>query len=111
MKTLSSKKTKALAIFGVKAIVIAIAIAGGAVTAHAQDIAQIAKSDPLIITGAVGTNNTFYHSSMGSSFATPFSSTFYASMNISVYGFSTFLLWKQHDATGGHWKWKRKQQE
>ena len=100
MKTLSSKKTKAVAIFGVKAIVIAIAIAGGAVTAHAQDIAQIAKSDPLIITGAVGTNNTFYHSSMGSSFATPFSSTFYASMNISVYGFS--MPFSVYYATNGN---------
>lgn len=57
-------------------------------TAHAQDIAQIAKSDPLIITGAVGTNNTFFHSSTGGAYSSPFSSTFYASMNISVYGFS-----------------------
>lgn len=56
--------------------------------ASAQDISQIGKSDPLIISGAVGTNNTFYRSSMGSAYATPFSSTFYASLNISVYGFN-----------------------
>ena len=74
---------------------------GAAVTtARAQDIAQIAKSDPLIITGAVGTNNTFYHSSMGSSYATPFSSTFYASMNISVYGFS--MPFSVYYATNGN---------
>ena len=34
-------------------------------TVQAQDISQIAKSDPLIITGAVGTQNTYYHSSIG----------------------------------------------
>ena len=28
-------------------------------TTQAQDISQIAKSDPLIITGAIGTNNTY----------------------------------------------------
>ena len=100
MKTLSSKKTKTIVITSIKAVVIAIAIAGGAVTTQAQDIAQIAKSDPLIITGAVGTNNTFYHSSMGSSFATPFSSTFYASMNISVYGFS--MPFSVYYATNGN---------
>lgn len=54
----------------------------------AQDISQIAKSDPLIISGAVGTNNTYYHSSMGSGYATPFNSTFYANLNISIYGFN-----------------------
>ena len=31
-------------------------------SAHAQDISQIAQSDPLIITGVIGTNNTYYHS-------------------------------------------------
>lgn len=54
----------------------------------AQDISQIGKSDPLIITGAIGTNNTFYRSSMGTGYATPFSSTFYANLNISLYGFN-----------------------
>ena len=100
MKTLSSKKTKTLVITSIKTAVIAIAIAGGAKTTQAQDIAQIAKSDPLIIIGAVGTNNTFYHSSMGSSFASPFSSTFYASMNISVYGFS--MPFSVYYATNGN---------
>ena len=57
-------------------------------TAGAQDISQIGKSDPLIITGAIGTNNTFYRSSIGAGYASPFSSTFYANLNISLYGFS-----------------------
>ena len=69
-------------------------------TVQAQDIAQIAKSDPLIITGAVGTNNTFYLSSMGSSYATPFNSTVYASLNISVYGFS--MPFSVYYATNGN---------
>lgn len=59
-----------------------------ATPAVAQDISQIGKSDPLIISGAIGTNNTFYRSSNGAGYATPFSSTFYANLNISLYGFS-----------------------
>ena len=55
---------------------------------QAQDISQIAKSDPLIITGAVGTNNTWYHSSMGNGYASPLSNTVWANLNISAYGFS-----------------------
>jgi len=54
----------------------------------AQDIATIAKSDPLIITGAIGTQNTYYHSTSGVGYASPFSTSFYASMNISCYGIS-----------------------
>lgn len=55
---------------------------------RAQDISQIAQSDPLIITGAVGTQNTYHYSSAGNSYASPFSSMFYANMNVSVYGIS-----------------------
>ncbi|MBR1463972.1 MAG: hypothetical protein IJ604_11455 [Prevotella sp.] len=55
---------------------------------QAQDIIQIAKSDPLIITGAIGTQNTYYHSSVGDGYASPLSNMFYANLNISVYGFS-----------------------
>lgn len=56
--------------------------------AHAQDISQIAKSDPLIITGAVGTQNTYYRSSYGDGYASPLSNSVFASLNISAYGFS-----------------------
>lgn len=55
---------------------------------HAQDISQIAQSDPLIITGAVGTQNTYHYSSAGNGYASPFSSMFYANLNVSVYGFN-----------------------
>ena len=54
----------------------------------AQDIASIAKSDPLIISGAIGTQNTFYHSSSGMGYASPLSTSFYANLNISLYGIS-----------------------
>lgn len=69
-----------------------------ATAVHAQDIAQIAKSDPLLITGSVGTRNTYYHSSMGSQFASPLSNTVYANLNISLYGFSMpFSIYYSND--------------
>ena len=55
--------------------------------AMAQDIAQIAKSDPLVISGAIGTTNTFYHST-GYQYSSPFQSTIWANLNVSVYGIS-----------------------
>ena len=51
-------------------------------------ISTIAKSDPLIITGAVGTQNTYYHSSLGSGYRSPWANSLYANLNISVYGIS-----------------------
>lgn len=56
--------------------------------AHAQTISQIAKSDPLIISGSIGTQNTYYHSSMGSGYASPLSNSVFANLNISLYGIS-----------------------
>lgn len=53
---------------------------------RAQNIAEIAKSDPLIITGAVGTQNTYYHSSSGNGSMSPLSNSVYANLNFSVYG-------------------------
>ena len=54
--------------------------------AKAQDISQIAQSDPLIITGSIGTNNTYYHSSIGDGFRSPLSNSIYLNLNISLYG-------------------------
>ena len=54
----------------------------------AQDIASIAKSDPLIISGAIGTQNTFYHTSSGMGYASPLSTSLYANLNINLYGIS-----------------------
>lgn len=51
-------------------------------------ISSIAESDPLIITGAIGTQNTFYHSTVGSGYRSPWGNTLWANMNISVYGVS-----------------------
>ena len=68
------------------------------VTAHAQDISQIAKSDPLIITGAVGTQNTYYYSSVSNGYSSPLSNMVYANMTISVSGFSMpFSLYYSND--------------
>ena len=69
------------------ATVFIVALCGTA-TIYAQDISQIGKSDPLIISGSIGTNNTYYHSSMGSGYASPLSNSFFANMNINIYGFS-----------------------
>ena len=55
---------------------------------QALNITEIAKSDPLIITGSVGTQNTYFHSSAGSAYASPLSNTLFLNLNISVYGFS-----------------------
>lgn len=69
-----------------------------ALSAQAQDISQIAKSDPLIITGAVGTQNTYYHSSAGSGYASPLSNTVFLNLNISAYGVSMpFSLYYSND--------------
>ncbi len=54
--------------------------------AFAQSIDQIAKSDPLIISGAIGTQNTYYHSSMGYDGRSQLSNSLYANLNISFYG-------------------------
>lgn len=61
-------------------------------TIHAQTLSQqtisnISKSDPLIITGAIGTSNHYYHSS-GFQYSSPFASSAWASLNISLYGIS-----------------------
>ncbi len=60
----------------------------GIVSVSAQDISQIAKSDPLIISGSIGTNNTYYHRSSGNGYMSPLSNSIFANLNINVYGFS-----------------------
>ena len=56
-------------------------------TISQQTISNISKSEPLIITGAIGTSNHYYHSS-GFQYSSPFASSAWASMNISLYGIS-----------------------
>jgi hypothetical protein len=60
---------------------------------HAQSLTQnsistIAKSDPLIMSGAIGTQNTYYHSSVGSGFRSPWANSLYANLDIQLYGIS-----------------------
>lgn len=65
---------------------------------HAQDIAQIAQSDPLIITGAVGTQNTYRYSSGSRGSGSPLSNMIYANLNINVYGYSMpFAMYYSND--------------
>lgn len=61
-------------------------------------ISTIAKSDPLIITGAVGTQNTYRYTSVGNGYASPLSNSIYANLNISIYGISMpFALYFTND--------------
>lgn len=64
------------------------------------NISEIAKNDPLIITGALGTQNTYYYSSVGSGYSSPLSNTFFANLNVSVYGINMpFSLFYSNDNT------------
>ncbi|MGN0231075.1 MAG: hypothetical protein ACI4A8_02560 [Muribaculaceae bacterium] len=67
---------------------IIMACSMGIVSVFAQDISQIAQSDPLIISGSIGTNNTYYHRSTGGGYMSPLSNSIFANLNINVYGFS-----------------------
>ncbi|MBR1547466.1 MAG: hypothetical protein IJ637_01915 [Prevotella sp.] len=68
--------------------------------AMAQDIATIAKSDPLIMTGSVGTANTYHYTSVGDGYASPMSNAMYANLNISLYGISMpFAFYYTNDNT------------
>ncbi len=67
---------------------IVMACSMGIVSVSAQDISQIGKHDPLIITGSIGTNNTYFHSSTGNNYMSPMSNSIFANLNINVYGFS-----------------------
>lgn len=74
---------------------------GTAAPACAQNISEIANSDPLVISGAVGTQNTFRYSSSGNTYGSPLSNSVYANLNISLYGFSMpFSLYYSNDNLG-----------
>ena len=81
-----------------KHIFTTLLLMGTTATATAQDISQIAKSDPLLISGSVGTRNTYYQSTGGSGYASPLSNSVYANLNISLFGFSMpFSLYYTND--------------
>ena len=63
-----------------------------------QNIADIGKGDPLIVTGTLGTMNTYRNSSVGNGYGSPLSNTVYANLNISLYGLSMpFSLYYSND--------------
>lgn len=68
--------------------ILVVACLIGTVNVSAQDISQIGKSDPLIITGSIGTSNTYYHSTSGAGYMSPLSNSVFANLNISLYGIS-----------------------
>ena len=72
----------------IKKIVVTIVLVLLSQPMFSQNISEIAKSDPLIITGAVGTQNTYRYSSVGNGYGSPFSNVIYANLNICLYGFN-----------------------
>ena len=67
-------------------------------TLSLNTISTIAKSDPLVITGAIGTQNTYRYSSYGTGYASPMSNSLYANLNISIYGITMpFSLYFTND--------------
>lgn len=98
MSTISSHRAQRHSLFIAK--VAAVLLVGGILPLSAQDISQIGKSDPLIITGSIGTNNTYYHSSYGAGYMSPLSNSVFANVNISVYGLSLpFAVYYSNDNT------------
>ena len=59
---------------------------GTCVCASSQNISQISKASPLMITGAVGSQNTYRYSSSGDGFSSPMSNAMYAYGKINLYG-------------------------
>ena len=53
-----------------------------------NSISTIAQSDPLIMSGAIGTQNTFYHSSVGAGYRSPWANTLSLNLDIQLYGIS-----------------------
>lgn len=72
----------------IKKIVVTIVLVLLSQPMFAQNISEIAKSDPLIITGAVGTQNTYRYSSGSNGIGSPLSNVIYANLNICLYGFN-----------------------
>jgi len=75
-----------------------LSLDGVAQSLSLNTISTIAKSDPLIITGAVGTQNTYRYTSAGTGYASPMSNSVYANLNVSIYGISMpFALYFTND--------------
>lgn len=79
---------------------LSMAAAAAAQTLGLETVSQIAKSDPLIISGSMGTRNTYYHSSVGDGYRSPLSNVLFANLNISLYGISMpFSFYYSNDNT------------
>lgn len=78
-------RKETVVLLGIMSIVCARPSVGHAQTLGFETIKTVRESDPLIISGAIGTQSTFYHSSNMAS-ASPLTASAYANLNISVYG-------------------------
>lgn len=54
--------------------------------AFSQDLSNLRGATPFRITGSIGTNNTFYHSSNPFQMRSPMANTLFANLNLEVYG-------------------------
>lgn len=54
--------------------------------ANAQDLSNLRGRTPVKVTGSIGTNNTFYHSSNPFQMRSPMANTLFANLNFDVYG-------------------------
>jgi len=70
------------------ALLLPLGATGQSLTLGQNTISNIAKSDPLIMTGAIGPQNTYHHSSVGNGYRSPWANSLYANLNVSVYGIS-----------------------
>lgn len=67
-------------------------------TLSLNTISTIAQSDPLVMSGAVGTQNTYRWTSSAGGYASPMSNSVYANLNVSLYGISMpFSLYFTND--------------
>jgi hypothetical protein len=58
---------------------------------NGQDLSQLKTSDPVKISGSVGTQNTFFMSSNNLGYRSPFSNNLFMNLNMSFYGFDVPL--------------------
>lgn len=52
-----------------------------------QDLSQLKSTDPIRLTGTIGTQNTFFTSSNNLGYRSPFSNNLFMNLNMTIYGF------------------------
>lgn len=67
-------------------MLLCILLSCAALPVSAQDLTGLRGRTPLTVSGSIGTNNTFYHSSSPFQMRSPMSNTLFANLNIDFYG-------------------------